>query len=343
MDKNLTALLLTEGGPILRWRTALDLVPNDNRIDRALFYSDVMKCPEVSRWLQLLGSGPIHHSQDSSAENVLAKLVEYGLRAGDHEIDERILPYTAIGEGEPYHDDALILAPFLVRMGYADEPSVANWLSHRIDLLNENASRSDYDLYMDETERKHLPSSQHDLHGKPKLFYKSRFNHHWSVLGLPTCYDLYALAYLNNPNPLTRQKIESIIAYMLNPAFQETQGGYVWNPLLHRSYAAGRVFLACLPTEMEPEKLVLFLEIMAHFERGRASAWFRRGMAHLDSYRTELGTYLFPSRYLSEKSGYYLYAGMHMGLGEMPRDKHGLELESTFHMLQLKKLVDNQD
>jgi hypothetical protein len=339
IDPNLTSFLLTQGGPILRWRTAEELPPDDSTIDREALYNDLLACPEVHHWLDLLGSGPVHHSKDSSAENVLAKLGEYGLRAGLTELDDRALSYCAIGEGQLYQDEALILIPFLVRLGYASEPRVANWIVQRIDMLFELACRGDYDLYMSQGERQCLPPSQRSLHGSPKLFYQQRFNNHWSMLGLPTCYDLYALAYHPKGDPLTRQKVESIVSYLLNPVFQETPGGYIWNPHLYRSYAAGRVFLACLPTDDQPEKLVLFLEMMANFESGNASDWFHRGMARLETFRTKRGTYLFPSKYLSEKCSYYLYAGMHMGLGEWPRQPHALELESTFRMLRLKKLT----
>jgi hypothetical protein len=337
MDENLTSFLLTHGGPILRWLTAAQLAPGDPTIDREALYADLLANPEVRRWLDLLGSGPVHHSKDSSVENVLAKLGEYGLRAGMPEMDERALPYCAIGEGEPYHDEALILVSFLVRAGYAGEARVASWLDQRIEVLYDQACRADYDLYMSEVERQCLPPSQRDLHGSPKLFYQLRFNNHWSVLGLPTCYDLYAFAYLPKSDLLTQRKVEAIITYLLHPDFQETPGGYIWNPSLRRSYATGRVFLACLPLPDETAKLVMFLEMLAQFECGRASDWFLRGMAHLETFRTGYGTYCFPAEYLSEKSSYYLYAGMHMGLGEWPRNLPALELESTFRMLRLKK------
>ena len=336
IDLNLTSFLLTHGGPILRWVTATELSSSEPTLDREALYADLLASPEVLHWLKLLGSGPIHHSKDSSAENVLAKLAEYGLRAGQPDLDERVLPYCAVAEGERYQEEALILVPLLVRLGYANEPQVASWMAQRIEVLYDLAFRGDFDLYMSQSERESLPASQRYLHGKPKQFYQQRFNNHWGVLSLPTCYDLYALAYLPKQEPVTNQKIESIVTYILRPEFQETQGGYIWNPQLHRPYAAGRVFLACLPRRNELEKLVLFIEMMAHFEAGRKSEWFIDGMRHLESFRTKRGTYCYPRKYLSEKHSYYLYAGMHMGLGEWPREACALELESTFRMLRLK-------
>jgi hypothetical protein len=299
----------------------------------------MLGCSEVLHWLSLLGTGPVHHSKDSAAENALAKLCEYGLHAGLPELDARALPYCAVAPGEPYYEEAIIIVPFLVRAGYAGEPRVAEWMQRRIDILYGLACRGEFDLYMDDDERECLPPSQRLQYGSPKLFYKQRFNHHWGYLALPTCYDLYALAYYPNEDPAIRQKIEAIVAYLLHPAFQETPGGYIWNAALHRPYAAGRVFLACLPRNTEHEKLVLFMEMLAQFACGRSSEWFRKGMAHLESFRTPRGTYRFPRKYLSEKPASYLYGGMHMGLGESPRDARALELESTFRMARVNLLA----
>ncbi len=336
---DLTDYLFDHGGPILRWLTASQLLPENSSIDRQTLQAELLACPEVKRWQKLLGHGPVHHSMDSSAENVLAKLGEYGLHAGDPLLDQRIADCWSLAQGEPYHPDTLIIVPFLVRLGYGSQPQIARWVTQRIEVLYEQADKGDYDLYMGDAERRCLPPSQQYLHGQPKPFYHLRFNHHWGALSLPTCYDLYMLAYLPVTDTLTHEKIERIISYLLDPAFQETPGGYIWNPGLHRAYAAGRVFLACLPRENEPQKLLLFLEMLAHFESGRASDWFKNGMLHLETFRSPRGTYQFPRNYLSEKPGYYLYGGLHMGLGEAPRHPPALELESTFRMLRLKRLA----
>lgn len=340
MDTQLIDFLLSHGGPILRWLTLTELVRDGSTFERQSRLDDLLACGEVRRWLDLIGRGPVHHSMDASFENVFAKLGEYGLRSGIPGIDHYVLPYCAMIDGERDHSEALILVPFLVRLGYTADLRIYEWLSKRIDVLYALACEGDYDLYMDESEHRCLPPSQQTLHGNPKLFYKTRFNHHWGVLGLPTCYDLFAMAslmdYLPGSDHLTHQKAEKIVSYLLSPAFQDTPGGYIWNPELHRPYAAGRVFLACLPRENAVEKLVLFMEMLVHFEHGRTSAWFQQGLTHLESFRTSRGTYRFPSSYLCEKHNYYLYAGMHMGLGEFPRNLQALELESTFRMLRLQ-------
>jgi hypothetical protein len=294
----------------------------------------VLDQAEVRRWLGLLGSGPVHHSMDAAAENVLAKLGEYGLRAGLPALDERALPYCDMAPGGRYHADALILAPFLARLGYAGQPGLAEWIAGRIQVLYAQVCSGEEEIYMDAAGLAGLPLAQ-----RGKRFYRPELGSDWGVLRLPTCYDLYLLAHLPPGDPVTRQKAEAILGWLLRPEFQETPGGYIWNQALRRPYAAGRVFIACLPRAEERAKLLLFMELLARFACGRSSAWFQEGLAHLESFRTPSGTYRFPPAYLSEKSGYYLYAGLHMGLGEAPRGARALELESTFRMLYLKKLA----
>jgi hypothetical protein len=63
-------------------------------------------------------------------------------------------------------------------------------------------------------------------------------------------------------------------------------------------------------------------------------------MELLETFRTEDGRYCFPGAYLVEaKAGYYV-GGEYMGLEDTRRDARVLEVESTFRMLLLKKLVN---
>ena len=130
--------LLANGGPIIRYRVATELLADRGDIDRAQLRRDLLACPEVKRWLANLGQGPIHHSCDTSAENSLGKLLEYGVVAGMADVDEKVRPFfNRYGD----FDDALILTPFLARAGYSQHPVVAEWFSRRIEALHRTAQR----------------------------------------------------------------------------------------------------------------------------------------------------------------------------------------------------------
>ena len=89
----------------------------------------------------------------------------------------------------------------------------------------------------------------------------------------------------------------------------------------------------------EQRKIVQRLELLAHFPAARTSGWVQEGMRLLETYRTARGTYCFPSAFLAEKKAGYYVGGVYMGLEDSRRTTRTLELESTFRMLLLKKLI----
>jgi hypothetical protein len=333
-DASIAEWLFATGGPIIRYLAATELLEDQLQDDRQRLKSELLACPEVQRWLARLGQGPIHHSCDASAENVLGKLLEYGLVAGMADLDEKVLPFL---DRYSDFDDALVLTPFLVRAGYtlagrSPGPVVAEWFARRIEALHRTAQRSESDFYLGHAEAAVVPKAWRD-----KLIYRAEFNPVGADCPLPTCFDFYALAYWPRDNPTTNRMIEEIARFISAPAFQSTVGGYIWNPTRRQCYAAGRTFLACVA----PARLVLFLELGARFAAARAAPWFQAGLAQLEDYRTPQGRYRFPTELLKETpDSYYLYAGAHMGLGENRKQAQALEVESTFRMLRIKRLMD---
>jgi len=323
--------LFASGGPIIRYRVAVELWADRADLDRDLLRHDLLACPEVQRWLGNLGRGPIHHSCDTSVENALGKLLEYGLAAGLADMDEKIRPFfDRYGD----FDDALVLTPFLARTGYGRHPVVAEWFGKRLEALHRTARRGEFDFYLPEAEMAAIPKAW-----RGKRIYRAEFNPVGVDFPLPTCFDFYALAHWPAGDSATRTMIEEVVRFISAPAFQSTAGAYIWNPDRRQCYAAGRTFLACVA----PERLVMFMELGARFVSARAAPWFQDGLARLESYRTPQGRYRFPVDLLKETAdSYYLYAGAHMGLGEPRRRPQALEIESTFRLLRIKRLMQSE-
>jgi hypothetical protein len=332
-DEVIAEWLLANGGPIIRYRVATELLADRGDIDRAQLRRDLLACPEVKRWLTNLGQGPIHHSCDTSAENALGKLLEYGLSAGGPsaggaDLDEKVQPF--FGRYSNF-DDALVLTPFLVRAGYGRHPVVAGWFTRRLAALHRTAQCGAFDFYLNEAEAADVPTA---WRGKP--IYRAAFNPVGADFPLPTCFDFYALAYWPKDDSATNRMIEDVVRFISTPAFQATAGGYIWDRARRQCFAAGRTVLACTA----PERLVMFLELGASFAIARASLWFQDGLAQLERYRKPQGTYRFPTEMLRETpNSYTLYAGAHMGLGENRKQVQALEIESTFRMLKIKSLM----
>jgi hypothetical protein len=318
--------LFNHSGPILRYRIAIEWM-NVSDQERKRLLRDSLATPEVQRWLtNLRESRSIHGSQDTHAENALSKLLDYGLNCADPafaESAEQLLD-CPLQTWDPF-----VLLPFLVRAGYSDHPRVKELFTRRIEKLQRTAQRGSFDFYLSSEESSRVPKA---WKGKP--IYRDEFGHQEGY-PLPTCYDFYTLA----DSPLIQSTgdfsiiSESIVAFLSDARFQSTVGGYGWDKVGRRCYAAGRVFLACVT----PARLVLFLELGARFTSARQSTWFQQGLSSLEKYRTSRGTYSFPPNLLMEKTGNQLYGGFHMGLGENRRSPLALELESTFHMLYIHK------
>ena len=321
--------LLANAGPILRWRMQQDWEPESSRPQEDLL-ACVMASPEVRRWLGNLGGRRIHGSKDTDAENAMAKLVEYGLRAGIPAFDAKMLPYAERMNDKPWDILSDTAGPFLIAAGYADHPKVRSWFCQRLDALYQKARLRDFDFYAPPDEAQRVPSA---WRGKP--IYKPVY--HTGPLRLPSCYDLYAIAHWPHATEDGARKIRKVIAFLSDPRFQETPGGYLWDTQRNTCYAAGRTWLACL----NEERKVLFLELTARFAECRRQPWFRNALAGLEAHRTDRGTYCFPADCLKEKpDSYYIYTGAHMGLGENRRKRVWRENESTFRMLTIVRLME---
>ena len=80
---------------------------------------------------------------------------------------------------------------------------------------------------------------------------------------------------------------------------------------------------------------VQMINLLIKFRAVRQHPWLRESLNHLEQFRTDNGTYLFPREYLQEKPGGYWVNGYRMGLEE----KRKLELESTFWMAKFRNIL----
>jgi len=321
-DTTMLDWLFANAGPIIRWRLVTEFALPVPKKETTRLKTELLATEEVRRWLANLGRKAVHGSTDTHAENAMAKLVEYGLRAGISEFDEKMLPYAETG-GD-------FADCFLIAAGYATHEAVAARFRKRLSAVHRTAIKASYDFYLPPEEARLVPKA---WRGKP--IYRPEFG--WNAnLPVPSCCDLYAMAHWNHGTKTERRMIEEVIKYASHPSFQTTSGGYTWNRERHMCHAEGRCCLACLT----PDRVILFTELFARFRPARESGWFQEILSGLERCRTDRGTYVFPPDYLKEKRNcYYLYAGAHMGLGENRRNRNWLEVESTFRMLNIKRLM----
>ena len=111
----------------------------------------------VKTWLERIVPpalfNDLHGSKATQFENVMGKLTELGLRRGVPELNQRTMPYRQWlkdnAEGPPTHTfdvfSRTLIAAFLARAGYVDEPAVGTLLKGRLETVCDFARKGIYD------------------------------------------------------------------------------------------------------------------------------------------------------------------------------------------------------
>jgi len=339
--------LIANAGPVIRYRTAREIV--GGRVDPTL--TDGLPTSRLVRlWLERLDHvRRQHNSGNDCLENVMGKLLELGLHAGIAPLDERmgfVRKWMSDARSTWPADmmrvlDGAIVAWGLARAGYDDE-NVRWFLSLRLDTICRAIDEIGFDVYTDARVYSDIPGA---FRGKPLL--KPELTP-GGELRLPYVHDLYAFSALppSMRTAAVNRQVDKIVGYVLDDAYQSLYTGYGilragkrkyygvgWSVHLPKitDIGAGNGLSGCL---------VQRLELMAHFGAARRHPWVVAARKHLEGFCTERGTYLFPRSYLNERPTGYWVMGAHMGLEENRRSPRAIELESTFRMLRIAKLLD---
>jgi hypothetical protein len=328
---NLLDWLYENSGPIIRWRIVSDFNVSISAKEKAHLFQQLISSQEVVRWLNNLG-GPKGYSgfRDTDYPNAMGKLFEYGIRRGYKQFDNKMVVY-AEGIRDTNPDFLQPEVPFLIATGFHDHPKVRKVFLNRIERLYGTTIKCrTFNFNLSDEEASLVPRPW-----RGKRIYKPEHCSPDVKYPLPSLYDLFAISHWPAKNALIKNKIERILAYIYDQRFQDFAGGYLWNRKLNRCYAAGRGYHAVLT----PEHLIIFMELAAKSKVACKSKWFIKQLSKLESYKIENGKYSFPTDLLKEKQSSYIGQGGHMGLGENRRERKWKEIESTFRMLNIKRLI----
>lgn len=260
----------------------------------------------------------IHGRQDNMFENVMSKLLDFGLTKDDPAVRQTA---TAVLESdiwslEPtFGNDiqAIVAVPFLVRAGYNDEKKVTDFVEQRVNTIINTIRTYGYQF---ESKKKH-----------PSRFSSSFvFAFDPSNEALPTIYDLYLLAFVDG---YEEEKVE-IALYILNQEYRQIPDkAYVFDPVSKRYYAAGSVYHAA---DIETRRL-LYIYLLSRILHKSDHPYFSKLINDLEQYSLGDGWFEFPKEYIKEKKdSYQMYSGSHMGMGVSRKQENWLKLESTFWM-----------
>lgn len=335
--------LVESSGPIIRYRTIVELHHFVSTKDREDAIQELLGCTEVKKWLEFLTESSHLHGSDSHAfENSLAKLTAYGVRADIANLSDIIeSAYSMIRRSETENE---LVYPFFVSIGFTNDQNIPAYAQSRLETVYRYAERS-FESFSNDDDMTDLLLSRKE---KAELHIPSKWNdkHVWKPYLnnlIPNCYDFYLFSYMGG----YEEKRAAVLRFIHTPKFQrlcelrefersygwDSHKGYCWStwemPYFHgyNSFDTNR---------FSPNKFLLYLDLTSQYPNANDIAWFKEGLTHLEKYKTKNGHYRFPSEYLPERTnGYYLYRGARMRLGEVGQD--GLEIESTFRMERMKK------
>ena len=363
-QQELVNWLFENGGPAIRYRTATELMPPSGNINTGQLIEELLQSQLVKTWLErftpVRGINSLHSSKSTAFENVVGKLTDLGCRHGMAELDRQTRPFRQwlqdnierpprnIQEGFVRR----LIAAFLARAGYTDDPVVGTVLKNRLETISDFTRQGSYDIYVDPADYERMPRS---FQKKPLV------NPALTRDGnscLPSIYDIIGLAaYLPQHGTEDDQiRFNTIINYILNDRYQKLHPGYGILRTEDRRYYAmgwsvwlpgffGEPSLDTRPGRSTPEMLGAFIQrlvLMGEFPTTREHPWFINNLNHLEGFRTGNGTYQFPRAYLTEKPVGYWVAGARMALEENRRKALAIELESTFWMAKLKALLSTE-
>jgi len=333
--------LMTNGSPVVQYRTAVELADEPGAYNQNQLASNLIKDPHVLTWLRKTPQGI--HGSDDYFETILLKLIRFGFRAGMEPMDQFSDPYRKMLEKgridryEPYdHYHGMMITNLLAYAGYA-EAAVLDRVHQRLELVYEFVRQERYDLYLEPEQATGAPPAWRHMILRPDLYngWEARF---------PWLHDVYGFSALNQHSTETeRSMVEAVIRWMLSNAYHAIDDRYGYLKLYPGRYKAmgWKMNLPGYPdlSHLRPyDKRTLVQRVieLSVYHPVREHPWFDCCLNHLKGYRMEQGTYLFPAEYLREASGYSVF-GMHMGLGGFPRNRQVIEMESTFWMLWIEK------
>ncbi|MBY8998573.1 MAG: hypothetical protein KGD60_12660 [Candidatus Thorarchaeota archaeon] len=348
--RDLSYWLLENGGPIIRFRTLVDIFDEQDVgvVSRAL--KEMVESPEVVKWLgriePSLVFNDVHSGRQNAFENVVGKLVQLGWRAGLQPFDSKTLPFrvwlseNVNKEPEAAHEvfKRTLIASVLARAGYQTVEAVQKQILSRLNTVHEFVKDPDFaQVYVDKSEYRGIPKGleSHEL-VNPQLYPEQQF-------ALPWIHDVIAFSHLDIvlAEKESREKAEKILGMVLTPEYQNLPWSYGVAKYGKRYYVLG--WAVHLPGYSKPPEgrmfaeMLVVLDVLAPFACVRKSPWFLNSMKYLEEFRTDDGTYSFPRAWLPEKKRGYWVGGEYMAFDERKGRKNAIEVESTFRMVNIKK------
>jgi hypothetical protein len=226
--------------------------------------------------------------------------------------------------------NGIIAYPFLLRSRYPIN-GLLKFAIKRINTIHDFTRHMDFDIYDDPANHNGVPKP---FRNRPIIKPSVACG---NVCKLPLIYDIVALAEAyGRVCAEVKQKIDSIIGYILSPGYNTVVSGYgILSAGPRKYYSMGWDCKKPFNDSQDYSYPNLHrLLLYSRFPAAVRGAWFMNAIDFLTQYKTKNNTYIFPKDYLRETDSNWVL-GSHMSLAENRRKKDWIEIESTFYMQKL--------
>jgi hypothetical protein len=360
-DTDLRNWLIEEGGPAVQLRIHAAQPGNIAKECCESAVSELLAMEEVSALLSLLDGCNtnmqdkktlehfIHSYRETCIDHFFPQLMDMGFRAGIPAFDEKMQPlrelfaYLLVRDEDFCFHYRIMLHRFFLMAGYAYSEVTAS-MQHRLDAIYNPAKERIFEIYRDGSVMPKKPKQWTDVGiVKEELDPFSQS----AQKPLPTIYDISALAYFQDSKPENRAKIDAIIKYILDPGFQKIREGYglLWDKekRIYRACGWSPTLPLCEDKEPSPyfTRTVLdVMSILSKFGAAHKARWIEQCVNHVERYRTQRGTYLFPKEYFGRKYVKKAFINKsNMALKHAEQDKILREVVSTLVIAEIKKCI----
>ena len=343
--------MMVNAGPVIRYRTAAEVMRETDSAQIARLEEDLISSEMVETWLgnvvPRFKSYEMHGSKPEAWENAMGKIYDFGLRKGMASLDRATAPFLVwlkerLGSPKGEHPSSfylMLVAAFLAMTSYSEEEAVERVLSERLDTIYPFARRGDLSDFYVSKEGYRLTKVWRDrLLINPELSEREV---------IPTIHDLNGFLYSRTVmnDPTLREKVETIVGFILIPDYQELEPGYgiLYERETRKFFAAGwSVHLSGFIDREERGRSIDFdrsnllrLSTLSRSKTARGHPWFRRSVEELEKHREGDGLLTFPKEWLPKRATGYWISGKRMALEENRRPRRAITAESTFRYLEI--------
>jgi hypothetical protein len=356
--------LMEYGGPTIRLLTLTELLNSTDKNEMQKCIDELLTIDKVKKNFEYINGFNdyksmsnheldclIHNCGDSYYSIFMNKLINYGFKAGMEYFDEKteilreVCAYTS--DIMPY--SSMQMSMYLRYAGY-DCQEIENYLFERAQLCQGTAKQKTSEIYVIGEEAEKLPKWMKDKNLK---VIKDEFSPYGGSNPLPLEYEVRNYLYMNRNNigENNLEDINNVFKYIVSPEYYTFNGDYGFHKAGKTYHGSNCGFMIPIYEEGGVERVNAYFFLstirdMSFSKIMRGSVAYRKCLAHIESFKTEKGTYIFPENYLDNMAFHQPTDLYNMLLGksiQMKRDEKknlAIELFSTLFVLILQKRAE---